>query len=769
MLPQSPEVGATVNDNWKARENQEFAYVELARGGAQNRGVVVTGVPDFGKTKDCFTSVYGHRADFKDYVEDPDTGKGKGSCKGYKGPVRASFVHFDIDRENLSDALSDARELVSGLHGVARIAFSGSKGFHVEVPIECFGGLGANEATPAKVKNIALALANGITLDTSVYDRNRLWRVLNTKHHSGLYKVPISHEELMLDAEGIKTLATAPRDVHYPEHQEVPELVSVKDAAKGPKLKDEHAPTDEQVEALAGKIVEYMPPTTERYPFSLPLAGWLIPRVGLATAKAAMVKAWQDIGTNEDYLDRLNTAIDDTGEKLINKEPVTGGPTVDEYASGLLEAMETILRPKIRTRTSGPISAKDLLARVFEPVSWVVPGILPEGVTLLAGKPKLGKSLLAGSLCVDVAAGGAAFGNIPIVQGEALYLALEENPRRGQERLRRHLGDRGAPDGLYFEFEWPRVGEGCEEQLRAWLDEHEDARLVVIDTLARIRPPQGKNQGVYDRDYKALEPLLPIAAEYNVSILVVHHTNKMVDPDDPLDAISGSTGLSGGVDGTMILNRERGSADAFMYTVGRDVEDKKIALSFQDSTLSWKMEGDAAEYQMSQAAKTIYEALKNETNPLSAASIRELTGVPKSTAHYALNQLVSSSHLIHNNNKYEVNGVGLVGHLGHVGLVGQFGHEPYNGDVQGVQSGSNEVGHVDSDTYTDSSELSNESNESNRYGYCVCDKPLDRPDKYHCKTCRIQREIEAETTYCDYCDEELDDGWCEECQEWEAA
>ena len=228
------------------------------------------------------------------------------------------------------------------------------------------------------------------------------------------------------------------------------------------------------------------------------------------------------------------------------------------------------LRPERNGRIPETVTAADLMATELPPVRWGVRGVLPEGVTLLAGKPKLGKSWLALGLCVAVAAGGVALGTRQVEQGDVLYLALEDNRRRLQKRLGKMLCG-PAPEGLEIATAWPKLDEGGVEALGAWLGEHPEARLVAVDTLAKIRP-RTRGQNVYQDDYAALEELLPLAAEHEVAIVVVHHTRKMAAAD-PLDEISGSTGLTGGVDGVLVLKRDRGKADAVLHVDGRDIEE----------------------------------------------------------------------------------------------------------------------------------------------------------------------------------------------------
>ncbi len=271
----------------------------------------------------------------------------------------------------------------------------------------------------------------------------------------------------------------------------------------------------------------------------------------------------------EDYSpDRIRNALVNLNRESCEEE--VSRDVIDGIVSGL----------KLRNDHGGNLypttnTGTELLSKQFAAVSWAVPGILPEGVTIFAGKSKMGKSWLALGLCISVAAGGYALGKTPVERGQSLYLALRDDERRLRDRLRTVLAGEEAPDGFHYSTSWPKIGDGGAEALDAWLRDHSWSRLVVIDTLKKVRPKAYGNRNIYDVDYEALEPLLPIASKHNVSILVVHHTNKQADPADPFDVIPGSTGLTEGVDNVLILNRERGKkADTFLYVDGRDIEEQ---------------------------------------------------------------------------------------------------------------------------------------------------------------------------------------------------
>ncbi|MBF9031163.1 AAA family ATPase, partial [Rhodobacterales bacterium HKCCE3408] len=147
------------------------------------------------------------------------------------------------------------------------------------------------------------------------------------------------------------------------------------------------------------------------------------------------------------------------------------------------------------------VSARELQSTEFPPVSWVVDGMLPEGVTLFAGKPKLGKSWLALQIGYGVSETGEVLGR-PAKQGSVLYAALEDNHRRLKKRMERvALSADTWPDRFLFSTEWPRLDGGGLEAFQAWVDATPDARLLIVDTLATVRPATGGRDSQYQSDY----------------------------------------------------------------------------------------------------------------------------------------------------------------------------------------------------------------------------------------------------------------------------
>ena len=284
-------------------------------------------------------------------------------------------------------------------------------------------------------------------------------------------------------------------------------------------------------------------------------------------------------------------------------------------------------------------TAAQLMAMELPPVRWVIPDILPEGVTFLAGKPKMGKSWMALGLSMAVATGGVALATKSVEHGEVLYLALEDNRRRIHNRLNKLLAGQPAPANLHITTEWPRLDEGGAELLGDWLAVHPNTSLVIGYTLARLKPRASGRRTQYDEDREAVDPLGPIAADHGVAILLVHHLRE-TESEDPLDMIHGSAGLTGGVDGALVLKRKRGDADAYLTVEGRDIENPtEIALKFDQDAATWAVMGDAEEYRRSETRRKILKVLEEADEPLGPKDVAELLDMPENRIKQRLYQM----------------------------------------------------------------------------------------------------------------------------------
>lgn len=235
-----------------------------------------------------------------------------------------------------------------------------------------------------------------------------------------------------------------------------------------------------------------------------------------------------------------------------------------------------------------PKRAAELLTEEIQPQKWVIPDFLPTGLTILASKPKLGKSWLVLQMALAVASGGKVLGKFQTPQrAESLYLALEDNKRRLRSRIEMlQIGE--CPPEFFYELAWPRIGEGGDKYLSAWLSEHPECKLVVIDTFSKVRSAQ-RSRDVYGDDYKAVCDWKTIADEREIAIVLVHHTTR-AKREDIIDNLNGTTGLGGAADTIMMLHKTRHEGKALLEITGRDVEEEKLPLVLDCDTMRWDMD-----------------------------------------------------------------------------------------------------------------------------------------------------------------------------------
>jgi hypothetical protein len=268
----------------------------------------------------------------------------------------------------------------------------------------------------------------------------------------------------------------------------------------------------------------------------------------------------------------------------------------------------------------------ELLVTEFPDPKWAVPNLIPEGLTILAGAPKQGKSWLCYNLTLAIASGGVAVGSIPVEPGEVLYLSLEDTPRRLKARLKKltHDWPQFKMPRAQIVTSWPRIGHGGLKLLKFWLGAHPECRLVIIDTLQKIRNEQsGQGRNAYEEDYGVASAIKQVADEFGIAILVVHHLRKMTS-DDIYERVSGSNGLTGAADGVMIIKRERGKADAVLFASGRDVEETELAIKFDPANATWSLIGDAAVFRQSTERQAIARILKETQRAMDPTEVSQL-------------------------------------------------------------------------------------------------------------------------------------------------
>jgi hypothetical protein len=272
------------------------------------------------------------------------------------------------------------------------------------------------------------------------------------------------------------------------------------------------------------------------------------------------------------------------------------------------------------------IGAASLCDKHFDPVRWVVPGLFPEGVSILASRPKIGKSWLALQVTSTVALGRTSLtgggGDQPVPGGDVLYLALEDGERRLQRRMTKHFGAQREcwPERLGFAFGWRRLDQGGLDDLREWCRSVIKPTLIVVDTLEKVRPPKRRDQSDYAADYEACEGLVKLTHEFpGLGVIVVHHDREMA-ADDVFDTVSGTLGLTGGVDTIAVI--KRAGHGTTLHIEGRDlVETVEKAINFDRETCRWTILGEAAEVQRSDERSRVLKVLQDAPEGLETSEI----------------------------------------------------------------------------------------------------------------------------------------------------
>ena len=238
------------------------------------------------------------------------------------------------------------------------------------------------------------------------------------------------------------------------------------------------------------------------------------------------------------------------------------------------------------------IDGNTLMAQEYEPLQFSIDTILPHGIFVFAGSPKVGKSFLTLDMCRAISTGGKLW-DFKATQGEALYLALEDRHNRLQARLRQIKADSEDISRLHLATASFGLSNGLLEQVHNFIAEYPGTNFIAIDTLEKIRDG-GRDRDMYSCDYSDMGKLREITEKHRLTLLLVHHTRKMYDPD-PLNTVSGSTGLIGAVDGVFVLIKDRRTGNSAKLTISnRDTESFCFELRFDPDTCRWDYMGNSA-------------------------------------------------------------------------------------------------------------------------------------------------------------------------------
>lgn len=290
------------------------------------------------------------------------------------------------------------------------------------------------------------------------------------------------------------------------------------------------------------------------------------------------------------------------------------------------------MQDKPRTMTGAELLNSD----VSEP-AWVVPGLILAGLTILAGKAKLGKSFLVLYMAVMLARGGKVLGKIQAGPMGVLYLALEDPTWRIKARLA-DIVDEEEIERLHIATEWRRGPEGIRD-LEAWLQEHPEVKIVFIDVLEKFRSLERGREQIYRADYQEVNLIKELANKHDIAVVVVHHTRKAASTDD-IDLVLGSTGLVGAADSVLIMKRARGENDAVLFVTGRDVEEQSLALS-RSHKHGWRLsDADVREFEQTPERQKLLQILREIGKPARLQALARAAGKSEQNVRIQLKKLM---------------------------------------------------------------------------------------------------------------------------------
>lgn len=353
------------------------------------------------------------------------------------------------------------------------------------------------------------------------------------------------------------------------------------------------------------------------------------------------------IGSNGTYQRQEQAAPEADGPRWVVS--LDGDTLADGTPADVLGGCEVMDEDGRKVRVFAMHTLGTLVQLDFPEPNWVVPGVMSEGLNILAGAPKLGKSMLALNLAMTVAGGGKALGDIDVSASDVLYLSLEDKQRRVKSRALKML--RGVSMTLADQLkrrltvvtDWPKQDEGGLSLLEFWCKKVGQPGLVIIDVWGRFAPAYRTSGSSYSQDYDNLAMVKKFADRHGLTVMVIMHTRKPPagkEPDDYVAEISGTMGLSGVADGLMVLLRSRDEEQARLCITGRDVPDKELVLTFNKENLTWKSLGTSEAHIQGHVQQAVVNYLRGLGGQSAfGKDIADQIGEKEDSVRQALNRL----------------------------------------------------------------------------------------------------------------------------------
>ena len=305
--------------------------------------------------------------------------------------------------------------------------------------------------------------------------------------------------------------------------------------------------------------------------------------------------------------DRCDPPLDDKQLEKICK-------SIGKYERGSTRSKK-VKAPELKVK-----SARELQEERLPPIRWIVSGMIPQGLTLLASPPKYGKSWWVLDLCLSVCAGDRFMGHYTEKSG-CLYLALEDSENRLQDRINRLTYNAPAPEGFDYSITAATIDEGLVDQLEGYLHQKPETGLIVIDTLQKVKGKPVKNDSAYSDDYRQMGLIKRVADDHSIAVLLVHHLKKGKGEGDAFERISGTNGIFGSADTAIVMQKvNRTDKETTIHITGRDVIAEDSVIEFNKDSCRWECKGSVdeieerrltLEYENDPLVRTIKQLLKD--------------------------------------------------------------------------------------------------------------------------------------------------------------
>lgn len=281
------------------------------------------------------------------------------------------------------------------------------------------------------------------------------------------------------------------------------------------------------------------------------------------------------------------------------------------------------------------VTADTLSARTYPPTDFLVDGLLPKGVTLLAGEPKAGKSWLALDIAASIARGVGCLGERSCLQGDVLYLALEDNEARLHTRLSQMFGKTKWPSRLGFATRWKRLDEGGAEAMLDWARTCRRPRAVIVDVFEKIRPIAPR--ATYQVAYEEITRLREVAEVAGIGIVLIHHLTKGAGGRDAHQRILGTVGVVGAADTTIIMVRRQKTCR--LHARGRDIEEVDQTIAFDREAMCWRPISEHGDECIHPERQRIVDFIIGHGQPVAPAEVASALNIKPGTARTTLRRM----------------------------------------------------------------------------------------------------------------------------------